>query len=227
MYRNDTFTNKRRMNKMSERKQAIKIVAASLLGDGNIHRDNGTKNGRFQLTQIPEHKDHAEYVASFLEFLTAIRRTEYSPKEDIIICGKKTRSKGRYMIVTRNHPFYTKVYNRWYGTGRKSIDPHYLKLMDFEMLAVWYQQDGSLGVKNKCMYKRPLFMTDCFSLSEVQLLSKAVYEKLNIITSVIKNRKKDGSYYYRLAVSSKSVVNFVNGVRPFIQPSFEYKLDIY
>lgn len=208
-----------------DNKQATKIVAASLLGDGNIHRENGTKNGRFSLTQIPTHCDHVEYVAQFLEPITRLRRYE-QPSGDKIIMGKQSRSNGRYSIISMNHPFYTHIYNRWYGTGRKALDPHYLTLLDFEMLAIWYQQDGSLGVRAGNTYRVPLFMTDNFTFAEVQLLSKSIYEKIGIITTLRKERKNSGEYYYRLRVAAKTTEMFIEGIRPFIQPSFQYKLEI-
>lgn len=206
-------------------KQATKIVAACLLGDGNIHRENGTKNGRFSLMQIPIHKDHVEYVAQFLEPITRLRRYEQPPCEKIIV-GKASRSNGRYSITSMNHPFYTHIYNRWYGTGKKAIDPHYLTLMDFEMLAIWYMQDGNLGVKNKTKYRSPVLITDCFSYAEIHLLRISLIEKLNIVANIEKNRKSSGEYFYRLRISMKSVMNFINGIEPYMQPSFYYKLKI-
>jgi len=208
-----------------DNKQATKIVAASLLGDGNIHRENGTKNGRFNLTQVPTHRDHVEYVAQFLEPITRIRRYEQLPTDKVIV-GKQSRSNGRYSIISMNHPFYTHIYNRVYGTGRKTVDPHYLTLLDYEMLAIWYQQDGSLGVKNHTTYRVPLLMTDNFSMPEVMLLSKAIYEKLDIITTLQKNRKQNGEYYYRLRFGAKTTEKFIEGITPFVQPSFQYKLEI-
>lgn len=208
-----------------DNKQATKIIAASLLGDGNIHRENGTKNGRFMLTQIPIHKDHVEYVAQFLEPITRLRRYEESSQNKVVM-GKYSYSNGRYSIISMNHPFYTHIYNRWYGTGRKAIDPHYLTLLDFEMLAIWYMQDGSLGVRNKTVYRYPLFCTDNFSLAEVELLRRAIIEKIGVITNVRKERKKSGEYYYRLVVSQKSICGFINGIEKYIQPSFQYKLEI-
>lgn len=206
-------------------KQATKIVAASLLGDGNLHREHGTKNGRFSLTQLPIHKDHVEYIAQFLEPITRVRRYEQVPQDKIIL-GKQSRSNGRYSIITMNHPFYTHIYNRWYGTGRKSVDPHYLTLLDFEMLAIWYMQDGSLGVKNNTLYRYPKYMTDNFSLADVELLRRAIIEKTEIIMNVEKNRKSTGEYYYRLVVSQKSIALFIKNIKKYIQPSFQYKLEI-
>src|SRR5689334_14062797 len=150
LYRNDITNYRRAMDR--DNKQATKIIAASLLGDGNIHRENGIKNGRFSLTQLPIHKDHVEYVAQFLEPITRLRRYEQT-STDKIVMGKQSKSNGRYSIISMNHPFYTHIYNRWYGTGRKSLDTHYLTLLDFESLALWYQQDGSLGVRNDCIYR--------------------------------------------------------------------------
>lgn len=210
---------------MENMKQATKIVAASLLGDGNIHRE-GNKNARFHITQIPVHKDHVEYIGSFLEGITRLRRYEVEPKNDIVIMGHKTKSNGSFRITTMSHPFYTSLYNRWYGTGRKSIDPHYLTLLDYEMLAIWYMQDGSLGVRNQTIYKYPKFMTDNFSLAEVELLRRAVIERMDIIMNVEKNRKPTGEYYYRLRLAQKSIKKFIDGITPYIQPSFQYKLDI-
>jgi len=225
LYRNDItyYTEQEQMQR--DNKQATKIVAASLLGDGNIHREGGTKNGRFSLTQIPIHCDHVEYIAQFLEPITRIRRYEQAPTAKIIM-GKQSKSNGRYSIISMNHPFYTHIYNRVYGTGKKSVDPHYLTLLDFEMLAIWYQQDGSLGVKNGNVFRVPLLMTDNFSLPEVMLLSKAIYEKTDIVTTIRKERKTNGEYYYRLRISAKTTKMFIDGIYPFVQPSFQYKLEI-
>jgi hypothetical protein len=208
------------------RKEVIKVMTASLLGDGCIHREKGVKNGRFFISQMPDHKDHVEYIATFMEEITRVRRYEEPAKENILVAGKMSRSSGRYSAISMNHPFYTKIHNRWYGTGRKSIDPHYLKLLDFEALAIWYMQDGSLGVRNGTILRVPLFMTDGFTLAEVMMLSQAVYERTGVITTLRKERKPTGEYYFRLRVGAKSTSAFIAGITPFVQPSFEYKLHI-
>lgn len=216
---------------MKNNKQATKIIAASLLGDGHVSKCGINKKGHniqsgFRLTQTPEHKDHLEYIASQIEDVTTIRWVSRKPETDLIICGKHTQSKGYIGIQTQNIPFFTKFRERMYPNGHKVIDPHYLTLFDWEVLAIWYMQDGTRGSRCATVLRTPTFCSDNFSYGDHLLLRQVCIEKLNVIMNIRKHFS-NGNLHYRLYVAAKSVEHFIHGISPYIQPSFEYKLNVY
>lgn len=201
-----------------------KIVAASLLGDGTINKETN-KNARYKLRQLAIHKDHLDYMGNRLESITRVMY-DYLPEKDILWGDKQTTSHKAYILRTMSHPFYSKFRNRMYVYGHKVVDPHYLTLLDWEFLAIWYMQDGYIentrkDVVNAC----PILCTDCFSYADNMLLRTALIEKLGLTWNVRKRGlSKDGSITYRLYLSRKQFDIFRENIAGFIQPSFNYKL---
>lgn len=211
---------------MINNKEVTKIVAASLLGDACINAEN--KNSvRFSLSQLPSHKDHLDFVAEYLETITPVTWYFVPPKKDIIICGRKTVSNGVARITTRRHPFYHKFYIRMYGTGIKTVDVHYLKLMDWQFLATWYMQDGARGSKRCTGIYKPVICTDCFSYGDQLLLRHCMIERLGITWNINKFTNADKPNQYRLYLAAKDINKFIDGIAPHMQKSFEYKLDVF
>ena len=205
-----------------------KIVAASLLGDATINKDdsgNRNRNGNFRIKQLDIHKDHLEYLAERLEQLTRISWFFYKYR-DKMVNGKQSCQNPYWMIKSMNHPFYTKFRERMYGTGKKAVDPHYLTLLDAEFLAIWYMQDGFLRRNSTRGTHTAEICSDNFTYGDHELLRVALKEKLNLNWSIThKNINKEGLRTYRLTLNRKEFDMFVEKVKPFIQPSFEYKIN--
>jgi hypothetical protein len=103
--------------------------------------------------------------------------------------------------------------------NKKVIDLHMLKLLDAEALAIIFMTDGgSYLAKGK--YKGITLNTKGFSEADNLALGKAIYEKLNIRTTI--NRHYN---YFLLRVKSADVELFCETVKPYILPSFQYKLE--
>lgn len=64
-----------------------------------------------------------------------------------------------------------------------------------------------------------LFNTQNFSLGEQEILADALGRKFNFEVNIHKDRAN-----YRLYITAKSRDSFTQIIRPFILPSFEYKL---
>lgn len=213
---------------MRNKKDIMKVIAASLLGDGYIETPKGCINSIFKLKLIEEHKDHLEYIAAYIENLTKIRYVFKNCAGPSIIKGKPVQIKNAITLASNTHPIYTNFKERMYGTGKKCVDPHYLTLIDAEFLAIWYQQDGFLHHSKDCRNPTPdiQLCTDSFSFADCGLLRKSIIEKTGFIFNVHRRKKSDNLFAYRLVLTRKQRALFLDTVYPFIQPSFLYKTNL-
>ncbi len=198
-----------------------KIIAASLLGDGGVYiPPDGSKNAHYVLRQVEDHKDYIDWMQERIETKVGIRLQYYviKPTETML------HPKPVYSLITRVHPFFTKFRERMYPNGHKVVDPHYLTYIDYEFLAIWYQEDGTLVRRENQSngYESYLYSLN-FSFADNGLLSKAIYEKTGLRWNVHKHHSK-GNIYYKLYLSRKDTEKFMLGIEPYIQPSFRYKL---
>lgn len=195
-------------------KYTTKIVAASLLGDGSVGvPPDGSVNAKYRQPKTVDHMDYINWLSERLSAVTPTNQYEWQPRLG--------NSKRQVMLQTRTHPFYTSFRNRMYPNGHKVVDPHYLTLIDWEFMAVWYQEDGSTVVDRD--YVRPIICTECFSYGDNHHLRKAVSEKLGIDLNVSSYRDK-GLQKYRLRVRPKDINKFMDGIEPYVVPSFSYKI---
>jgi hypothetical protein len=205
-----------------DEKLKIKYIAAFLYGDGYIGR-HGTEC-RFQANNIKANLDYILWRKEILENITPVSLSEI----------KDTRPNRQTILrtVSRTHPIYSRVHERMYLQGKKVIDPHYLKLLDWETLAIWYMDDGNLRLvkqdykENHYVCPVPNIATMCFSYAENLLVKQAIKERLGIEFNINKHSiNKQGERTYILVLARSSFDTFVNGVKEFIKPSFLYKIN--
>src|SRR5690606_24331464 len=134
-----------------------------------------------------------------LENITSTTLHHYPPsvKEGV------TRQ-GFYRLATKGHPFFQTLRDRWYHDGRKTISLHDIKLMDWQMMAIWYMDDGYILNSNNKYHEGCVYLcTDCFTEAEVVLLQKTVYNSLGVAMNIRqRGRKKDGTRIYRLMANN-------------------------
>jgi hypothetical protein len=211
---------------MREDKYITKIIAASLLGDGYVGI-NGTKYPSYELLQTESHKDYLDWMCGVISPITSCSWWN-RPERDLSIAGVETHSKPAIRIRTKSHPFFESFYNRMYPNGHKVIDPHYLTLLDWEFLAVWYQEDGFISgylAKNKYPYLRMCLCTNGFSYAENQYLRIQLKDRLDIDSTVTPVTTKTGKRTYKLTISRSQIEDICDNIREFIVPSFEYKVN--
>jgi len=128
------------------------------------------------------------------------------------------------------HRFYTKatmeigqLRNLFYPQGQKIV-PKSIKqiLVDPLTLAVWYMDDGTLDCRSKYHYNT-LFATHCFSYDDCAALAKTLKDNFDLKVSVCRCLMR-GKLRFRLYVNSPSMERFINLVKPYINPCFEYKI---
>lgn len=213
---------------MKDKVQILKVISASLLGDAWIEYGKYNKEARFRLKLIEKHKDHLEYIGNYLENITSVHYGLHILEGKSVIKNKPVMLNNAITLSTKSHPIYTNFRNRMYGTGKKSVDPHALTLIDSEFLAIWYQQDGFLHHANDSKNPTPdvQFCTDCFSYADCHLLRTSVIEKTGFILNLQRRKRDSGLFSYRLVLSRKQTASFIDSVLPFIQPSFMYKTNL-
>ena len=214
-----------RLTTMNNNMYLTKMVAASLLGDGSVHiPSDGSKNALFTIAQVITHKDYIDKLQNILENITRTKTRIHQPE--------LKNAKEQITLQTMRHPFYTKFRERMYGTGKKCVDPHYLTLLDYEFLAHWFMEDGSLSStpqrKDGRWYNRKeaYLHTNGFSYGDNILLKQALKEKLDIESNVRIYTGKTGNRTYFLSIYKKSIDAMLEGISPFIVPSFEYKITV-
>ena len=210
---------------MRDNKQLTKIISACILGDGGVYiPPDRSKNAHFILGQTADHNDHVEQIKAYTDTLTSCRVYTRIPKKPEGAMTVKPITK----LITRVHPFYTTLRNRWYPNGYKVLDPHCLKLLDWEMMAIWYMQDGcKYPLKNpKLKINSGIYLATLnFTYGDNMIMRHAIAEKLNMHFTVAKHISR-GKHYWKLSLSQKCLEEFVEGVAPYIVDSFKYKLDL-
>jgi hypothetical protein len=205
------------------RKDLVKYIVAFLYGDGSISLPHA-KECRFEASCIIDNEDYVLWRKSILEELTPVRVYIIDPKME-----------NRKLILqtsTRIHPLYTQIKSRVYHDGKKTLDPHYLKLFDWETLAILYMDNGSLReVKQDYKEKHytnkyPNIATMNFNYAENLLLKETIKKNLGIEFNINKHStRKDGTINYMLCMPSSSRERFYKEIGQYILPSFRYKLD--
>ena len=203
-------------------KQLNKLVSYMATFDGGVYVPHKRKpdskvNCQFIMQMRKENEDYMMWVKETLENITSVRLTD---RPDYNTDGYDRKPQMR--IESNRHPYFTKLRDRIYIDNHKVIDPHMLKQMDAEALAIIFMCDGgtSLDLRHKNPHAKISLHTKGFSHADNASLSKAIYDKLGIIT----NTNRHGKYYY-LNVATKSHKSFYETVKPFVLESFDYKFE--
>jgi hypothetical protein len=196
-----------------DKRTLVKYIYAFTFGDGCItypvkNKPHHKVQARLSVTHIVDNADYILWKKSILEELTNVHMYENVGRD-----GRRNT----LTLHTNRHPLYTAVRERMYYHGRKTIDPHFLKHLDWEVLAIFYMDDGCYknGTKEEAIY----LSTNCFTYAEQEMFCFHLFKKFGLKFTINKHM---GSY--RLRLSSKDVDKFMQGVKPFILPSFQYKL---
>jgi len=195
---------------IKDKKELYKYLSAFVMGDAGVYYSG--KNCRLVTNSIE--KEYILWKKDILENLTKVnyhvridKRTDYNRKP-------------LHVLTTRTHPTYTKLRNRFYTDKYRGIDPHYLKLMDWETLSILFMDDGSCYQDPRCNATPSVNLnTKRLSYADTWLLKKGIKEKFGLEFNI---QRQKHMYYLRLR--SKDYYKFVAGVSPFILDCFQYKI---
>ncbi|OGI17778.1 hypothetical protein A3B56_00375 [Candidatus Roizmanbacteria bacterium RIFCSPLOWO2_01_FULL_45_11] len=194
---------------MNEKTKAI--LVGLILGDGCLTPLTGNSN-RSRLDMKGDDKN-LSYLRWLHKKLQSVGVSDLKPKKNY-----------------HQHRFYTKTTKEigklrkiFYPKGKKTIPEDIKKFLNNPLtLAVWYQDDGNLDCRDKYHYNA-MFATYCFSFNECKLLAKTLRENFDLDVRVCRCKMR-GKLRWRLYVTSKSMNRFINLVKPFVNPCFNYKI---
>lgn len=188
-----------------------------ILGDGYI--DKGVTKRAFEIKSIS--KDFIEKIKDDLESCTAFQiNVQTIPGYSKNGCNHKTY----YRLRIKAHPYFNKKYHHFFDDNRKRwASKESLNWLTPNGLANWYMSDGYITLvgkeKGRIYNRRVEFCTDRYSLNTIEKMQDVLYDKFNILTSIVKHGKK-----YRLRVLTSSYTTFINLIKPYIVTSMKYKI---
>lgn len=210
-----------RMREMSDdilqfnKTQIMEAFYWMTLGDGHIEKP---ERGDYLLS-VSHTIKNIDYV--HWKGLIVGRVLRYSIHNQTIQ-GGYTNSHEMVRLRTQHHPWFTKVWDRIYGTiGRKCIDPYALSLLSPLGLAILYQDDGSYHYSTDAGHNI-LIHKLCFSKYELEALAKTIVDKFGIIFRI--NRCDNKGLGYRIRLRAKDREKFFSLIMPYIVPSMLYKV---
>jgi hypothetical protein len=202
-----------------DKKELTKLVSYFIMGDGGAYVNK--QNAKFIMNMKAENKDYIDWVDKvFSEFVGTKQYERKDYNTDGCVRAPQIR------LETNTHPFITTIRDRIYTDGYKGIDPHALKLLDWEAMAILYMCDGCLhedkpnekkGLKNSS-WNLTLNMKR-LSYGDQLLLKQAIRDRLGVEFNI----NRQGKYYY-MRLRSKDVEKFCVGVLPYMKDSFSYKI---
>ena len=205
-----------------DNKQLTKLLSYFIMGDGGVYTRND-KTAYFVMNMKSENKDYIDWVEKTLNEFVGTKQYD---RKDYNTDGCNRQPQIR--LESKVHPKLMTLRERIYTDKYKGIDPHALKMLDWESVAILYMCDGSL-CEEKPNPKKGLINSSWnltlnmkrLSYGDQFLLKKALKEKLDVEFNI----NRQGPYYY-LRLRTKDVIKFCRGVEPFMKESFKYKIRV-
>lgn len=190
------------------KKDLMKYISAFVMGDAGVYYSGN--NCRLVTNSVEE--EYINWKQDILSNLTAVNKHS--------TVDKRGDRKELFVLTTRTHPIYTTVRKRVYVDQYRSIDPHYLTLLDWETLAILFMDDGSCSVDNRCNATPQVRLnTKRLSYADSWLLKKGIKDRLGIEFNIQRHYDR-----YFLALRTKDYEQFSNECYKYVLPCFNYKL---
>lgn len=199
------FNSKKAAFKLSDIQREVLI--GTLLGDGALKKRG--KYHRLHIKHSVNQLPFVEYKREIFSNIVNMQMRVFAQK-----VGEKEYSFVEFVTLT--HPEFSKFYFEFYKGGKKTISQQIAKQLTPLSLAVWFMDDGCAE------YAGLSFNTQCFSLDELQHLSKRLREAFMIETSI--RRNKNGWIIY---IPKRYIFKFRSIVEGKILDEFRYKLTPY
>jgi hypothetical protein len=186
-------------------------VIGMVLGDGSLSLDGRSTNAHMDFAHCAKQREYAVWKAGLLESLTSVRITD-----GVSHCRGKEYPKVR--VLSKTHPTYTHLRNRFYHNGRKTVDAFLMDHLTPLGLAIWYMDDGNL--KNHEDFLTPMLETNGFNVAEHLIMTKALADKfhLEFRTNHLNAR------YLCMRLRRKDRDGFFDIIREHIHPTMAYKI---
>jgi len=189
----------------------LNVLYGSLLGDGCLTK------GDHHFPAFSER--HCLAQREYLEFKAAIL-ADFSTRNVRDYCaGYEGFNVGQDMCEwsTLAQPMFEGLYRVFYLEGHKRVPKHVL--LNPMIVAVWYQDDGSLTHGNRQRVVR--ISTGDFNEEDRNRLIDALKVEIGVTFTVCQN---NSSHDLRLG-TKEDIDKFFNYIAPYVHPSMAYKVD--
>lgn len=213
-------SDKERVETMNLTRNELKsAIIGMVIGDGCLSKHNSRKgykigNAYLQMTHCEAQYEYMLWKKSILDKVskcTIWKNDKVTPE----------KTYGTYRLYSRANPMYTKLYDRFYLYGKKSVDEYLVKMITPLALAIMYMDDGCLGDREKKTNDFYLCL-DCFDYANLFLIKKSLKIKFDLDWNINKTSYR----FYQLRLLSHHNQKFVDIVYPYIKqvPCMMYKL---
>jgi len=192
------------------------FLTGLILGDGTI--DKGVNMRAFAIKST--NKDFIDMIESEINNCSGFKtKVKYTPEH--YSCGCNHRESWEFRIEA--HTYFVKMYHHFYDDNRhRRVSGKTLKWLTPRGLANWYMSDGYICLvgktKGRIYNRRVDICTDRYTLVDIKKMQKALHDRFDVNTSIIKHGK-----YYRLRIKMDSYESFFNLIYPYLVPSMLYK----
>lgn len=209
--------------KTLNKKELVKLLSYIVMGDGGLYMVNTCKNASFAMNMKKQHMDYITFCSKVISEVVGCTITERNMDSN----KDGYERKPQVRLQSKTHPLLTTIRDRIYTGKYKGIDPHTLKMLDAQSLAILYMCDGSFVTTRPEQTKRGSVSDSHnvtlnmkrLSYGDQFILKKALKEKLDLEFNI--NRQNQ---YYYLRLRMKDFDKFMEMVAPWVFPSFQYKI---
>jgi hypothetical protein len=187
--------------------------------DGCLHTTKGSSNPVLIVNMLEKHFDYIDKVDKTLCEIPLSCNITW-PK--IYIKDGYNRMQ-QIRLQSKSHPVLKQIQNRIYINSCKVLDPHMLKMLDAEALAIIFMADGSRQIDKRWENAKPNYRLhlNAHSYGDLMLLKKAIKEKFQLEINAHHKRSING---YDLAFPTKFSKAFEEVVSDHVLETFQYKL---
>jgi LAGLIDADG DNA endonuclease family/NADH-Ubiquinone oxidoreductase (complex I), chain 5 N-terminus len=193
----------------------ISMIIGSTLSETHLEKRN---NGIGTRVIFEQSNNNVEYLMWFHNYFSSRGYcSKTKPRLKIRI-----KQKGKVYFQYRVNSYTFSNFNWIHGMFYKLVDNKYLKIVPLNIeeyltpltLAIWFM-DAGITLNNGAR-----IATNCFTFEEINFLCKVLQNKYNIIATPKKGGNNRGHIIY---INSMGL--FINIIKPYLLPSFYYKLE--
>ncbi len=194
------------------------ILIGTLLGDASMQKVAKTHESNIKWEQKSSQKDYIFHIYSVFEpFILMVPLLRD-------IKGGNAQDRQSYWIRTLRHSFFSKYKQLFYkqdnsGKQYKLVPENIQHLLTPRALAYWFMDDGSSKKNQQGHVISFTLHSQGFSYANQKLLIETLNKNFGLHASLWKDRKS-----YKIAINASSINDFSNLIKPFILPSFQYKI---
>lgn len=187
------------------------IVIGLLLGDGHLETQNNGRTYRLKIEHTHWQKEYTEWLYQIFKDWVLTPPQE----KDQVVNGVQYK---KIWFSTISHGAFRFYAQQFYQHKHKILPKLIHKWLSPMVLAVWFMDDGSIKSKR---HRALILNTQSFTVSELRRLIKTIQDQFGV--EMVLRKQRD---LHQLLITSETVGEFVEIIKPHILPSMRYKLGI-